>query len=144
MTFTFGDGEVSLINLFPSMPLGSCVRTPRFQRSCCSSIVLAPWATDQRTDAMSPSYACDPWTTQAKSVYCVGPSVMPIHEASLPLGHLQTYPGPTIKWGREKTAVESKLQILSTHETCHRLLPPPYPQRRCVDVRIAADFPVNV
>lgn len=71
MTFTFGDGKVSLINLFPSMPLGSCVRTPRFQRSCCSSIVLAPWATDQRTDAMSPSYACDPWTTQATSLSTV-------------------------------------------------------------------------
>lgn len=42
MTFTFGDSKVSLINLFPSMPLRSCVRTLDFKGAAVHSSYLLP------------------------------------------------------------------------------------------------------
>lgn len=46
---------------------------------------------------MSLFHGCDLRRTGATSVYRTGSSVMLIHKASLPLGHLQISPGPTIK-----------------------------------------------
>lgn len=133
MTFTLWDGKVSLINVFPSMPLGTCARTldskgaavhllyklpEPLYRGPMSSPVSRVWPMED------PGHVC-----LAMSVYSIGSSVMLIHKASLPLGHLQTTPAPTIKWGRgKKTAYkEPKLQIHSSSWVvgCPCLLPPP-------------------
>lgn len=101
MTFIPGDGKVSLINLFPSMPLGSCAQTLNFKGAAVHASYLFPEPLCRGPTSSSVSRAWR-WRARATSVFSIGPTVMPIHKASLPLGHLQTSSGPHNHQMREK------------------------------------------
>lgn len=145
MTFTLWDGKVSLINLFPSMPLGSRAQTLDSKGAAVHPSYLLPELLLRGLMSDLLSWA---WPLESQGHICLQNWLFcdtdtqglssPWSSANLPRPYIRG------RRREELPAEESELWMHSTRVSCHCLLLPLCPRCR-VDVPFATlHFPVNV
>ena len=130
----FGVGKVSLVTLFPSMPLGSCAQTPDSKRAAV--MLPEPLFTGPRPGYMGviPGAAPGPHLPPTSALTWFGYR-RPLFNLAIckPPQALQSNEEGRKK-ERKKTACRG-VQVTDTHSTCVSLcclLPPLCPQKCCV------------